>query len=91
MHFGADYVFCHREISEAWRTEIFRLFSDTIGRELDSSDWNVWRQDVPLAVDRQTGRLLHMVETDTSDLSSVFHQFTGAREGGSVEASVVAL
>lgn len=91
VHFGADYVFCHRTISDEWRAGIFQLFSDLIGRELDPTDWSVWRQDVPLAVDRSSGELYRMVDSDTEDLSCVFHQFTGARQGGSLDKSVAVL
>lgn len=88
VRFGADYVFTHREISDEWRAGIFALFTQITGREFDASDkWGVWQTQLPLAVDRLDGRLLHMVETDTEDLSTVFHQFTGYRQGGSLDAS----
>lgn len=80
VRMGADFVHSQRTISDGWRAEIFRHFADTIGRPIgDPAEWGVWRTAVPLAVDRLTGDLLHMVETDTEDLSVVFHQFTGCR------------
>ena len=80
VSFGADYVFSQRTISDTWRTEILAEFSSVIGREIgDPSDWGIWQVQVPLAVDRDTGELLHMVERCTSDLSTVFHQYTGHR------------
>lgn len=80
VRMGADYVHSQRTISDEWRREVFRIFGEKIGRPLgDPADWSVWRQPVPLAVDRLTGELLRMVDTDTEDLSVVFHQFTGCR------------
>lgn len=86
VRFGADYVFTHRTISDEWQAGIFRLFTQITGRELDATDkWGVWSTQLPLAVDRLDGRLLHRVETDTSDLSTVYHQFTSYRQGGSLD------
>lgn len=84
VRLGADFVFAHRSISDEWRADIFALFSHKIGRRLDPTDPGVWRTPVPLAVDRQTGELYRMVDTDTEDVSVVFHQFTGYRAGGSL-------
>lgn len=87
VRFGNDFVFTHRSISDEWQAGIFRLFSDLIGRELEPEDWTVWQTPVPLAVDRTTGQLYRMVDTDTDSLSCVYHQFTGARQGGSLYIS----
>lgn len=84
VSFGADFVFCNRTISPEWQAEILAEFSRVIGRELGdpaASDFSWWQQ-VPLAVERtgeDAGRLLHMVESSQSDLSTVFHQYTAAR------------
>ncbi len=82
---SADFVFANRETSPEWRAAVFTKFSETVGYYLgdpNGGDWSVWNQEVPLSVDRTSGKLYHMVETDTESLSSVFHQFTGHRQGG---------
>lgn len=83
ISYGSKYVFTHREISDEWRGEILALFAETIGRDVVATPWHPWLDDlVPLAVDRQTGRLLHMVETETERVSTVLHQYAGARAHG---------
>lgn len=86
VQFCADFVFAHREISDAWRNEILDLFESTIGRSLvgDREDRRFeWHQEVPLGVARygdNAGELLHMVEHCTESLSSVYHQYAGHRD-----------
>ena len=45
VSFGADFVFVDRDISGEWKSEIFALFSRTIGR-VAQDDWN--QQNWPL-------------------------------------------
>lgn len=85
VQFSADFVFAHREISTEWRDEILDLFEQTTGRGFGDRDalGFAWHQQVPLAVERSgdnAGKLLHMVEHCTEDLSSVYHQYTSARD-----------
>lgn len=83
VRFGADFVFPHREISPEWTAAIFELFTNITGVPLDPADkWNVWNTRVPLAIESRSGRLLHMRPEDGDQLSTIFHQFTGARQGG---------
>jgi hypothetical protein len=83
VHMGADYVFAQRRISSEWETAIFALFSRVIGRDVTG-----YNDLVPLKVDWSTGELYHMVESETEYLSTVFHQFTGYRQGGNVGITV---
>jgi hypothetical protein len=84
LHFGSNYVFTNRSISDTWRDEILAKFEQVIGRDLgdpDSRDFSWWQQ-VPLAVQRfgdDAGELLHMVESCQEDLSTVYHQFVSFR------------
>lgn len=88
VRFGADFVMTQRRESPEWRAAIFALFSEMIGETLDPEDWGVWRKRVPLRVDRLDGKLYRMATAaDGDDLSSVFHQFTGWREGGSLDVA----
>lgn len=84
VSFGADFVFTERRISAEWKREIIGEFSRVIGRDLGdpTCDGFSWWQQVPLAVERygeDAGKLLHMVESCQEDLSTVFHQYAGAR------------
>ena len=89
VHFGADYVFENRTISDEWTDAIVALFEQVTGYTLGrpSDGWQFWNQTVPLWVDRLDGSLLHMVETEQNDIRDVFRQFTGWRQGGSLELS----
>lgn len=86
VQFSADFVFAHRTISDEWRNEILDLFEETIGRKLEGDREDnrfPWHQQVPLSVQLfgdDAGELLHMVEHCTEDLSSVYHQYQGARD-----------
>ncbi len=92
VNISADHVFANREISPEWKTAIFRTFSETVGYSLgDPNDgWDAWNQEVPLSVDRTSGKLYHMVEHETESVSAVFHQFTGHRQGGDCSTEEVA-
>lgn len=90
---SADHVFTNREISPEWKAKVFRTFSETTGYYLgdpNGGDWSVWNQEVPLSVDRTSGKLYHMVEHETESVSAVFHQFTGHRQGGDCSTQEVA-
>lgn len=90
VYFGADYIPTQRDISSEWKREILAAFSDLTGIDLDpDGGWSVWDTEVPLAVDWSSGKLYHMVETDTKRLSEVFHQFVGFRQGGNVDTGEV--
>lgn len=86
---SADHVFTQRETS---RAQVFATFGEVLGRDLGdpSSGYAVWDQVVPLKVDWSDGRLYHMVESETERLSTVFHQFTGHRQGGDCSTEAVA-
>jgi hypothetical protein len=83
VQFLQDFVMAQRDISDAWQTEILDEFERIIGREIEREGWEMWRKQVPLAIERygeQAGRILHMDEVYTEDLSTVFHQYTGTHD-----------
>lgn len=79
VDFGADYVFCNREISPEWQEEILEEFERVIGRPIAREE--LWRQEIPLAVDRD-GRVLRMVDRETEAVPSLVLQYTGTRVRG---------
>jgi hypothetical protein len=81
---GGDHILTQRQTSPEWRSQVFAAFGEVLGRDLgDPNDgFAAWDQLVPLAVDRTTGKLYHMVDSETERVSTVFHQFTGHRHGG---------
>ncbi len=84
LHFGADYVFTTRTISDGWLAEIIAEFERIIGRSIGDpcEPGFSWWQQVPLAVERfgdDAGKLLHMVETCQDDLSTVYHRYVSFR------------
>lgn len=86
VQFAMDFVFTRRNISDGWRDRIFAMFSLLIGRDLDPSEWSSWNERVPLSVSHD-GTLHRMADAYTTDIREVFHQFTGARQGGSLDMS----
>jgi hypothetical protein len=79
VSFGADFIFSHRKFSTKWREEIVTEFEQVIGRALPHDDREWWHVMVPLSVDRQDGRLLHMVEHEQTELSQVFLAYISVR------------
>ena len=77
VSFGADYIFADREISAEWREEILSEFERVIGRPLPRD--NYYSEQVPLAVDRTSGELYHMVESEQDHLSDIFHRYVATR------------
>lgn len=76
VHFGADYVFTSREISDEWREEILREFERvsgcTIPREFGNDYYGT---ALPLHVTRE-GELLRMVDTCTEYVNDLVHRYT---------------
>ena len=77
VHFGADFVFCTRDVSPEWHEEILREFESVIGRPIPRE--NLWSVEIPLAIDRIDGSVLHMVEHETESVSTLVHRYTGTR------------
>lgn len=83
VQFSADFVIAQREISDEWRGDILDMFEQMIGRPLERDEWQMWRQQVPLAIERygdRAGHVYRMVDTDTQDLSTVLHQYTATHD-----------
>lgn len=80
VQFSADFVIAQRDISDEWRNEILDEFERVIGSPLERDKWQMWRQQVPLWIDRGSGRILHMIETQAEDLSTVYHQYTSTHD-----------
>lgn len=80
VSFGSDYIFTRRNVSEEWELEIYAEFSRVLGREIQSprltGNWD--DPSVPLAIDRD-GTLLHMVDSETEYVNTVFHRYTTLR------------
>lgn len=76
VHFGADYVFCERDISPAWESEIVDEFERVIGRPIDR-DKRAFTQ-IPVGIDRD-GSVLHMVEHQTEHLWTLVHRYQATR------------
>jgi len=76
VRFGADFVFADRRVSAEWKSEIFDLFEEMTGRQVDRD--NPWGTQLPLAVDRD-GELLRMVDTETESASVLVHRYTALR------------
>lgn len=79
VHFGADYVFSHRSVSDEWREEVLEEFERVLARPLPRDEREWYRVTVPLHVQRLDGELLHMVESDQTPLSEVFNAYTSSR------------
>ena len=79
VSFGADYVFVHRDVSDEWREEVIQEFERVLDRPLprDQREW--WQTQAPLSVDRLSGDLHRMVDTDQDYLSGVFNAYTATR------------
>jgi hypothetical protein len=89
---GADHILTQRSESPEWRAQVFATFGEVLGKDLGDPNvgWSVWDQLVPLAVDRTSGKLYRMVDSETERVSTVFHQFTGHRQGGDCSTDEVA-
>lgn len=79
VHFGADCVFCVRDVSPEWEAAILDEFEGIIGRPIPRDPRELWRVEIPISIDRD-GRVLHMVESETESAATLVHRYTGTRE-----------
>lgn len=82
VHFGADYIFCNREISPEFYEELLVELEAKTGRTITRDRNEHWRTEIPAAVDRLDGTLYHMVESETASVASLVNQLQGWRARG---------
>jgi conjugative element/phage-associated large polyvalent protein len=80
VHFGADFVFTRREVSDEWREEILSEFERVTGKTIPRGEGaDYWSTTLPLHITRE-GELLRMVESDTQYVNDLVHRYTATHE-----------
>jgi len=85
VHFGADYIFAERDLSDEFRAELLAEISEAVGREIPdpkiTGDWHVQVNACTSADEDGIRRAYGMTdESDTEGVSTLIHQLQVTRD-----------